>query len=39
VGGGNGACVLVKPTIVIIEIGGTQCFWSWVSSELGNRVG
>src|SRR5579862_1094380 len=40
VGGGAGACVLVNPTIAIIEIGGTHSFLLALSesSELGNNV-
>ena len=40
VGGGSGACVLVNPTTVIIESGGTQGFCSLLpaSSKLGNSV-
>ena len=36
VGGDSGVCVLVNPMIAIIEIGGTQVFWSPLSmlSEL-----
>ena len=33
VGGGWSACVLVNPTIVIIEIGGTQGFFSLVPEK------